>query len=251
MLPPAGTYRAQQNGTVTIRLEESGALIAYIPSLLLNCNEPANFTYEHTHVLCKKDGTPMQKNIDAMKAVFNWPGLVDEASFEIPMPEEGAEVPQFYLADCYHDDSYTPEGAESPLIQFKAKWFNVVGGGRKAAMTPDERKAALAKFKAKFKALGATSAKPAATAAAKPAAATAPAKKAAVSGPPGRKTVAGQARTSTQEEVWTKLMENGETEEANGVTFYAGCDAVVEGSSDDPSQLTPVQWGAIADHLGV
>lgn len=258
MLPNPGTYRARQNGVVIVRQEESGSLMAYIPYLLLNCQEVANYYSVHGLTLGAKDGTPQSKNISTLKSVF--PMWDMDTLEDIPMPEEGAEVPQFDLADCFHDDSYTPEGAEAPLVQFKAKWFNPVGGGRKASMTAEERKAALAKWKAKFKALGATSAKPAAAATTTKAAVAQPAKpaaKAAASGPPGRKSTAAVARTSTQEEVWQALSDQNDasddklSEEDLGQKYYDALDAVVPDSSQDPSVLTPTNWGAIANNLGL
>lgn len=250
-LPNPGSYQAQQNGTVIIRKEQSGSIMAYIPFLLLG----SNFSETHNLTLGARDGTLQQKNIETLKAVF--PNWNPEELEDIPMPDDGSEPPKFELADCYHDDSYVPEGAEAPVIQFRAKWFNVVGGGRRKPMTDEERKAAVAGWKVKVKGLFGKSAKPAAT---KPAVAqSAPAAaaksapvKAASSGPPSRKTAGGVARTSTQEEVWNALVEANPdvSEEENGQKFYEALDAVVPGSSDDPSVLTPTQWGAIAVHLG-
>ena len=245
-LPQPGSYRAQQNGTVIIRQEESGSLMAYIPCLI-----PAvNFALVHNLTLGAKDGTPQTKNIAALKSVF--PDWDMDALADIEMPAEGADVPQFDLADCYHDDSYTPEGAEGPVIQFRAKWFNPVGGGRKQPMTADERKAALARWKSKFKAV--STAKPAAVAAKTQAKPAAPAIKPAMSGPPGRKSTAAVARTSSQEEVWTALVaaNGGDEGEETVNKYYVACDAVVEGSSADPSLLdTPAKWGKVAEELGV
>ena len=146
-LPEPGSYRAQQNGTIIIRQEESGSLMAYIPYSLIG----VAFMGNHRLCLGTKDGSPMNKNILTLKTVFpNWDF---ESLADIEMPAEGEEAPQFDLADCYHDDSYTPEGATEPLIKFEAKWFNVVGGGRKQAMSQDERKAALTRWKSKLKAV--------------------------------------------------------------------------------------------------
>lgn len=254
MLPNPGSYRAQQNGVVIVRQEESGSLMAYIPYLLLNCNEVANYAGVHSLTLGAKDGTAQTKNIATLRAVF--PTWDAENLEDIPMPTEG-DIPQFDLADCYVDDSYTPEGATDPLLQFKAKWFNQVGGGRKAPMTSDERKAAVTKWKSKFKALSSTTkpaakatetkTEPKAAAAAKPA----PAAKPAVAGPPGRKTVGGQARTSTQDEVWNGLVaaKPDTSEDELGELYYSTLDEIAgEGNNGD---LTPVQWGAVADKLGL
>ena len=243
MLPNPGTYRAKQNGTVIVRQEESGSLLAYIPYMLLNCQEVSNYSGVHQLTLGAKDGTPQTKNIQTLKTVF--PDWDLENLADIELPTEG-EVPQFDLADCFHDDSYTPEGAEAPLIQFKARWFNVIGGGRKQPMTDVERKAALTKWKTKLKALGTT--KPAA-APAKPAAK--PAAKAAVGGPPARKNVAAVARTSTLEEVYAWIESNNPDadDEAKAKIYYDAIDAVVPEGSSDPSKLTLTNWGTVATNL--
>ena len=242
-LPQPGSYRAQQNGTVKIIEEKSGALMAYIPFALVGV------AYMGEHALClgSKDGTPQTKNIQTLKTVFpNWD--MDNLA-DIEMPAEGEDIPQFDLADCYHDDSYTPEGAESPTIQFRAKWFNVIGGGRKPAMTQDERKAALTRWKSKFKAIGSA---PAKTAPAKKS--VTPPAKAAANGPPSRKSTVAMARTSTQEEVWNGLVaaREGASEDETTKEYYDACDSVVAGSSDDPALIdSPAKWGKVADALGI
>jgi hypothetical protein len=250
-LPNPGSYTARQNGKVLIVQETSGSLMAYIPYALTSMA----FTGTHSICLVTKVGEPMTKNLQTLKAVF--PAWEHEAMADIEMPAEGEEIPQFELADCYHDDTYIPEGADAPVIKFQAKWFNVAGGMRKAAMTDDERKAARAKWGAKFKAL---LSKPATTAVAKTTtapAAKAPAGKPAVSGPPGRKATAAMARTSTQEEVWTAFeTANGAADEPLSeddlaAKYYDACDSVVEGSSADPALLKPAQWGQVAEALGV
>ena len=254
-LPSPGSYRAQQNGTVIIRQEESGSLMAYIPYALIG----VAFMGIYNMTLGAKDGTPQQKNINTLKAVFpNWDfdNLAD-----IEMPAEGEDIPQFDLADCYHDDSYTPEGAEAPIVKFVARWLNQVGGGRKQPMTQDERKSALTRWKSKFKAISSTPAKAApkksapAEEAELPAAKVPPAKKAASSGPPSRKNTGAQARTSTQEEVWNGLVKaRGEdaSEDDLAKEYYDACDKVESGSSSDPSLLdTPVKWGKVAEALEI
>lgn len=250
-LPPAGSYTAQQNGTVLIRSEESGALMAYIPYALIGV------AYSGIYALClgAKDGTASVKNITTLKTVF--PEWDKDELADIEMPSEG-EAPQFELADCYHDDSYTPPGAESPVVQFKAKWLNPVGGGmKKQPMTEAERKTAKTKWASKFKA--ALASQPAKLAAAsKPAASptkpeTKPAAKAAVGGPPGRK-AAKAARTSSLEEAWAKLEESTPdlSEEDRAQKWYDACDSVVDGSSSDADLIdTPEKWGQVADALGV
>lgn len=251
MLPSPGSYRAQQHGRVIVKMESTGSLMAYIPFLLINCSEVVNFSEEYALCLAAKDGTPQQRNIDTMKKLFpswDWENMAD-----VEMPEEGVEIPKFDLADCFHDDSYTPDGADSPLIQFKAKWLNIPGesGKRRTPMTDVERKAAVSKYKAKFKALGATASKT--TTATKPAATaakTAAPAKAASGGPPGRKAAASE-RASTQEAAWEKIQELNPEEGDQADAYYKAIDAVLEGGSEDPEKLTPEQWGQVMTNLEV
>lgn len=248
MLPSPGTYRAKQNGIVIVRKEETGSIMAYIPYVLTNCQESPNFSEVHNLTLCAKDGTLQQRSINYMRQVFqNWDG---ENLADIEMPAEGEEIPTFDLADCFHDDSYTPEGASEPLLQFKAKWFNPPGGGRKQSMTEAERKSAIVGWKAKYKAMTAVSGKPATVT--KPATAQPAAAKPAVKGPPGRKPAAA-TRTSDANTVFEAICTaNPENDDAaNGQAYYDACDAVVEGSSEDPSKLTPENWGQILTNIGL
>ena len=87
MLPNPGTYRAKQNGTVIVRQEESGSLLAYIPYMLLNCQEVANYSNTHQLTLGAKDGTPQTKNIQTLKTIF--PDWDMENLADIEMPGEG------------------------------------------------------------------------------------------------------------------------------------------------------------------
>ena len=227
--------------------------MAYVPFALIGA--AVAFTGVHALCLGAKDGTASIKNITTLKTVF--PSWDKDELADIEMPAEGEEAPTFELADCFHDDSYTPEGAEAPVVQFKAKWLNPVGGGmRKQPMDEAERKAAKTKWASKFKAALASQpaksvAAPAKSAA--PAAKPAPAK-AAASAPPGRKSTAATARTSTQEEVWDAVVAKHEdkSDDEKAQLYYDACDSVVEGSSADPSLLdTPAKWGKVAEALEV
>ena len=61
----------------------------------------------------------------------------------------------------------------------------------------------------------------------------------------------GQARTSTQDEVWNGLVaaKPDTSEDELGELYYSTLDEIAgEGNNGD---LTPVQWGAVADKLGL
>lgn len=252
MLPSPGSYRAKQNGTVIVRAEESGSLMAYIPFMLTNCSEVANFAGIYAMTLATKVGEPQKKNIQALKTVF--PNWEIETLSDIEMPADGGEIPQFDLADCFHD-SYTPDGADEPIQTFKAKWFNPVGGGvRKQPMNDEERKAVIAKYKSKFKALGLLGG-----------AAAAPAEKEekkSTPAPSGKKTppdaknkngTGGVALTANMDEVFqvfTELPENKKkNEDQMAEAWYAKLDEKFgEGTSSNPD-LTIQQWGELKGEL--
>lgn len=257
---------ARRNGPIVIDTPESGALLAWIPYVL--CSGDVAHTGKHMLCIGTKEGELQLKTIETLKAV--WPSWDGKDPFElenIPTPEgENAEAPEFELADCYHDDSYTPPGSAAPVIQFRARWFNKIGGTQNMPEPMDEtgKKKAISRWGSKFKAASGGAAKPAtkpaATAAPKaaPAQQELPAAKAApkVSGPPSRKAPAPpapKARTSDQQTVWeayyTAQGGDESTAETLGEQFYAAAEVVAPGV--DPTEMTPEQWGATATSLGV
>lgn len=261
-LPNPGTYQARRSGPIVVREEESGALMAYIPYALCN----ADVAYSGTHSLClgAKDGTVMKKSVETLMKIFpaeregfSWDGLNPFDLEEIPLPE-GTD-PEFELADCYHDDTYIPEGKDEPVIQFKAEWLNPLGGGfpSKEPMSPEERKASLARWGGKFKAVNGKAApagakkEPAAPSRPSPSRPAAAPSRPAVGGPPSRRGAApAAARTATAEGVWMdfKKANKGESDEDLTVKFYAAQDEVAPNAN---GELTPTQWGKVADNLGV
>lgn len=250
-LPQPGDYQARRYDAIVVREEESGSLMAYIPCLLIG-SEPADFKFTHALCLGSKDGVVQQRNIETLKTIFpDWDGLDPFGLEEIPLPE--GEEPEFDLGDCFHDDSYTPEGSGAPVIQFKAQWLNPLGGGRpkKEPMTEAEKKQARTKWAGKFKAISGKPApknSPAPHNTAKPAVkSSAPARNA----PPARGgKAASEARTSTQEEVWEGLKSKFPKEKDDKLAekFYAAQDEV---SPDANGELTAEQWGEVATNLGI
>ena len=123
-LPDPGTYKARLNGKMVVEQTKKGALLVWIPYRLCDLEVP--YSGKHMLVVGLKDGTLNQKAIEALKEAFSWDGsdIFDLEQIEVP---EG-DIAQFVLADCEHDDSYTPDGEDDPVIQFKAKWFNPLSG---------------------------------------------------------------------------------------------------------------------------
>jgi hypothetical protein len=248
-------------------VEESseGALLVWVPYTL--CAPGIEHIGKHMVVLGKKDGTLNQNAHNALRKVFpSWDGQDPFALEELSLQEqvEGQELqPEFELADCYHDDSYIPTGSDQPIIQFKATWFNPIGGTQNmpAALDDTGKKKVRSKWLGKFKATaGSTTAQPA-----KPAAAAQPAKPAATKpaaakpaakagGPPSRGAgspgVGGTVRTSTAEEVWNALTaaNQGADENDLGTRYYGAQDELFPGRNGD---LNPAEWGQVADKLGV
>lgn len=265
-LPQPGTYTARRNAAIVVEEAESGALMAWIAYILCS----GDFAYQDKHSVClgAKDGTVQTRSIETLKKI--WPDFDPANPFsleQLPLlqeSEEGYGAPEFELANCYHDNSYIPAGKTEPIIQFRAQYLNPLGGTQNmpAPLDDGEKKKVLGKWGAKFKAAAGSGAakpaqKPAAKAASAPAqqqelpAAKPAAAKPAVGGPPSRK-AATTARISTAEKVWTDFYNKrggtDETSDALGDEFYAAQDQVAPGSN---GELTPEQWGQVADKLGV
>ena len=254
-LPEPGTYQARRSAAIVVREEESGALMAYIPYAL--CGE-IQFSGNHALCLGAKDGTVQRKNFETMKKVF--PAWSGENPFEledIEIPEGGE--PEFELADCFHEDYEDKETGETKQ-SFKAQWFNPLGGGLPSKEPMDEagKKKTLTKWGGKFKALA--KAAPATKTATskkveepeeevedeKPAKSGPPKK----SAPPGRKSNSAAARTSTLDEVWQGLKKQSpkKSDDELGIPFWEAAEEVAPGSN---GELTPTQWGEVADKLEV
>ena len=258
-LPNPGTYVARRNNGMVLEAKESGSLLLWIPFMLLNSE--VNYSGKHCLTIGQKDGTLSERNINTLKKIFpDWDGQDLFALEELPLTEEG--VAEFELADCYHDNSYTPEGETEPVIQFKAQWLNPLGGTQKmpAPMDDAARKKVLTAWGGKLRA---ASGKPAqkASAPAPKASAPAPAAKSAAparpaaGGPPSRKGspgAGGQSRTATQEEAWDALVaaNGGEKADTDALSaqYWAAADKVAPGTN---GELTPAQWGKVMTELGL
>lgn len=260
-LPDPGTYNARRNAAIVIESTKEGALMAWVPYILVGAG--INFSGKHNVVIGKKDGTPMQRNIDTLKKAFPAWTTPDFYDLEtIPLPVESAEgeaeVVEFELQDCFHDDSYTKDGGSEPSIQFKVQWFNAPGGSNfmPAQASDDEKKKVRAKWLSKFKAIAASSGEKT-TQTSQPAKTATPTKapaKSQAATPPGRKSTGAVARTSTQEEVWTAICnanpeaaKPGEAQDDWSEKFYTAQDEVKPGAN---GELNPQEWGQVAEKLG-
>ena len=202
-IPQEGKYVCKLNGPLVIYEASTGSLCAAVPSVMVGSATHAyeGFTFKHTMVLVKADGTIMTKSTDTLKAVFDWDG-----------------VDPFWLMDHSLDDGAMrsvefeivggPETGDKGGQYFKSQWLNPLGGGLK---TPEaaNRQSVLAKYGGKFKALAGSSAPakpPMVQKAAAPKIPTVP--KAPPSGPPQT------LQSATMEEAWAALNENNPGKDA-------------------------------------
>lgn len=252
ILPRPGTYTARRRGAIVVREEESGALMVYIPYSL--CDSEIKFGGEYSVCIGTKAGQLQLKAIATLRKI--WPDWDGENPFEleaIPIPE-GSE-PEFSLADCFHDDSYTPEGANEPVIQFKARWLNELGGVQaKKSMTEDERGDVMNKWGGKFKAVKKSGGKAPAREEEEEEDDELPmGRKGSAPSRPDAKTPArsagGTARTSTGEEVLAAIKKaNKKSSEDEIAKIYWDAADEIGGKSAN-GELTPTQWGKVLDSL--
>jgi hypothetical protein len=248
-IPQPGTYPAKTNAAMVVYEAKTGSLCVAIPTAA------EGWSGKGTLVLGNADGVLNTKNIQTLREIFGWDGVDPFALQEIAIGEHAFDI-------VGEHESYVPEATdEDPnpeeVMTFKIKWFNPPGrSGMKLPTVLDDasRKKTLTKWGSKFKS---NAGKPAPAAAAKPAAkteakaepkSTTPARPAG--GVPARKTVAGQARTSTQDEVYVALKKARPDVEEDVIAaeFYQAQDDLREGAN---GEFTPVEWGKIADALGI
>ena len=242
-IPNPGTYAAALAGSMVVYKTEDGALCVAVPVKLLSGE--VQWQGKHTVTLATKEGQLQAKSIDTMKKVFGWDGqdffwLEDQdfsaVEFEVVGEHSG----------------YIPAGEAEEVLVFKIKWLNPKGGSTKMPEKVVDRKALLAEYGSKFKAMsGGTAKAPAKTATPAAKTTTAPAK-AAAAPPPGRKSTGAVARTSTQEEVWQAIYDAND-EDGCTEKYWAAVEKIKPGASTDGTigDFTPAMWGKVAIELGV
>ena len=259
-IPNPGTYSAGTAGQMVVYETKQGALCVAVPVKTL-ASEVA-WQGKHTITLVKQDGTVQTRSLETLRKVFGWDGI---NPFDLEDMDTSAI--EFEIVGEHKVLAATETEPEREI--FSVQYLNPTGGSTNMPEKVTDRKSLLTKYGSKFKALSGAK-KPAAATVAKKAAApepeaeaeesepelpaTKPAAKPAVKGPPGRKSIAAVARISTQEEVWAALVaaNDGDEGEETAQKYYGACDAVIDGSSSDPTLLdTPAKWGQVADKLGV
>ena len=192
-IPPEGKYVSKLNGQLVIYEASTGSLCGAVPCVIVD----TGFTFKHTCVLVKADGTIQTKTTDTLKAVFGWDGvdpfwLMDNSEENGPM-----RAVEFEIVGG-------PETGDKGGQYFKSQWLNPLGGSLKTPAAAD-RRSVLAKYGSKFAALAssatATTTKPAREDS-RPTTVPAPGKvpAAKLPPPPG-------SPTATMEEAWSALNE--------------------------------------------
>ena len=149
-IPNEGKYICKLNGQLVIYEASTGSLCGAVPCVVVAppANSPADavgFTFKHTLVLVKADGTIQTKTTDTLKAVFGWDG-VDPFALMDNSVDGGA------MRDVEFEIVGGPETGDKGGQYFKSQWLNPLGGSMKTPAAAD-RRSVLAKYGNKFAAL--------------------------------------------------------------------------------------------------
>ena len=140
-IPCEGKYVCKLNGQLVIYEASTGSLCGAVPCVMVD----SGFTFKHTLVLVKADGTIQTKTTDTLKAVFGWDG-VDPFWLMDQSADGGA------MRDVDFEIVGGPETGDRGGQYFKSQWLNPLGGGMKTPAAAD-RRSVLAKYGSKFQAL--------------------------------------------------------------------------------------------------
>ena len=231
-IPQEGKYVCKLYGQLVIYEASTGSLCGAVPCIMMD----SGFTFKHTLVIVKADGTIQTKTTDTLKAVFGWDGvdpfwLMDESA------DGGA------LRSVEFEIVGGPETSDKGGQYFKSQWLNPLGGGLKTPAAAD-RRSVLAKYGSKFAALAGVSTTPASV----PTARTSqtnltsppvvPASRPPMAPPPG-------APTATMEEAWLALNEANPGKPAADVEklWFDTIARVFPNKSN--TELKPHEWGKL------
>ena len=226
-IPNEGKYVCKLNGQLVIYEASTGSLCGAVPCVMVD----SGFTFKHTLVLVKSDGTIQTKTTDTLKAVFGWDGvdpfwLMDNSVEGGPMRDTDFEIVG------------GPETGDRGGQYFKSQWLNPLGGGMKTPAAAD-RRSVLAKYGSKFQALAGTATTTPAKVPATPAAKSPPVPKVAPTAPPPG------APTATMEEAWATLNEAqaGKPAEAIEKLWFDTIARLFPNKSN--TDLKPHEWGKL------
>lgn len=140
-VPQEGKYICRLNDQMVIYEASTGSLCGAMPCVMVE----SGYTFKHTVVLVKADGTVQTKTVDTLKALYDWDGLdpfwlMDNSVDGGPMRSVEFEIVG------------GPETGDKGGVYFKSKWLNPLGGGMRTPVAAD-RRSVLAKYGSKFQAL--------------------------------------------------------------------------------------------------
>lgn len=244
-IPNDGTYTAHTTAPMVVYVAETGSVCVTVIGELVNA--PVAWRGKHTVTLINAKGEAKARSMQEIGQIF---GVDMSDPFNLQDVEVGVHEFDWVGEREVYQDKETGEDKEG----FKVIFMNPLGGGIKVPeqLNAADRKAVMAKFGSKFKAL-ARGAKP--TTASKPAAQAQTASKLAAparSGPPslGKPAPKEDVRVSTSDEAWTKLIAANEdgNEAVLGQQFFDAQDAVRDGAGGN---MTPEEWGQVEVQLGL
>ncbi len=140
-VPQEGKYICKLNGQLVIYEASTGSLCGAVPCVMVD----SGFTFKHTLVLVKADGTIQTKTTDTLQAVFGWDGLDPFWLMDNSVDGGSMRSVEFEIVGG-------PETGDKGGVYFKSQWLNPLGGGMKTPVAAD-RRSVLAKYGSKFQAL--------------------------------------------------------------------------------------------------
>ena len=148
-IPNEGKYVCKLNGQLVIYEASTGSLCGAVPCVMVE----DGFTFKHTMVLVKADGTIQTRTTDTLKAVFGWDGVDPFWLMDSSVDGGALRAVEFEIVGG-------PETGDKGGQYFKSQWLNPLGGGMKTPVAAD-RRSVLAKYGSKFQALAGVSVTPA------------------------------------------------------------------------------------------
>ena len=225
-IPCEGKYVCKLNGQLVIYEASTGSLCGAVPCVVVD----SGFTFKHTLVLVKADGTIQTKTADTLKAVFGWDGA--DPFWLMDNSVDGGS-----MRDVEFEIVGGPETGDKGGQYFKSQWLNPLGGSMKTPTAAD-RRSVLAKYGSKFQALAvsATTSKSAA-----PKSPTVPPNRTAARPTPPPP----QGATATMEEAWAALneAEAGQPAEAIEKVWFDTIARLFPNKSN--TDLKPHEWGRL------
>jgi len=144
-VPQEGKYICKLNGQLVIYEASTGSLCGAVPCVVAAPPAHEGFTFKHTLVLVKADGTIQTKTTETLKAVFGWDGVDPFWLMDNSLDGGAMRTVEFEIVGG-------PETGDKGGVYFKSQWLNPLGGGMKTPVAAD-RRSVLAKYGSKFQAL--------------------------------------------------------------------------------------------------